>query len=298
MNHRLTAVIAAITVAVLWGLSFLSTKTLLKEIPPMEIAFTRFFIASVILYSLMRKQEPGSRLSRSDIPLMAITGFTGTTLYFIFENTGLKYTTASNAVLIIAAIPAVSVVIDHLIHKVKTTAMTLAGVIISISGVIAVIGPETLDLSSQKARGNLLMLGAAAAWIAFNEAAGPLFKRYSKLALTTYSTIAGTLLLLPCMLFEYRDLGPLSPLGWAHIGYLALLCSAAGYFLYLYALDKLGTTTVTSYLNLIPIIGVLGSVVYLHEELRPIQIIGGAIILIGVYLVTAAPNGATDSMSA
>ncbi len=66
---------------------------------------------------------------------------------------------------------------------------------------------------------------------------------------------------------------------------LALLCSAAGYFLYLYGLFRLNPTTVSSYINLIPVFGALSGVVVLGERLLLPQVLGGIAVITGVVIV-------------
>ena len=68
--------------------------------------------------------------------------------------------------------------------------------------------------------------------------------------------------------------------------FLAIFCSATGYFLYIYALDKLGVTTTILFVNLVPIVTVITSFILLHEKVTFIQLIGGAIIIFSVYMVT------------
>jgi len=72
---------------------------------------------------------------------------------------------------------------------------------------------------------------------------------------------------------------------WMHILYLSIICSAAAYVLYLFALSRLEPTVVSSYINLIPVTGAVGGVSILGDRLLPVQIIGAFAVIIGVVFV-------------
>jgi drug/metabolite transporter (DMT)-like permease len=72
---------------------------------------------------------------------------------------------------------------------------------------------------------------------------------------------------------------------WLNILYLGVFCSALGYFCYIYALRHMGPIVVTSFINLIPVVGAFGGMFILGERLSPIQLAGGAVVIAGVFLV-------------
>jgi drug/metabolite transporter (DMT)-like permease len=88
-----------------WGISFVSTKVILTELPPVTIAFLRQFIALVPLYILNFIKKETLRIERKEVFSFIIAAFFGIVLYFIFENTGLAMTTASNASMLVSTIP-------------------------------------------------------------------------------------------------------------------------------------------------------------------------------------------------
>ena len=97
-------IIYAILPIIFWGTSFLSTKILLQNnFSPMMISFIRFFLVSAIL--LFVKDKDRTRIKKSDYKYFFLMGFFGVTLFYYFENSGLKYTTIANTSLITATIP-------------------------------------------------------------------------------------------------------------------------------------------------------------------------------------------------
>jgi drug/metabolite transporter (DMT)-like permease len=86
---------------------------------------------------------------------------------------------------------------------------------------------------------------------------------------------------------------PITLAAGLNLAYLAVFCSALANFLYVYALSALGPISVSPYVNLIPVVGVLGGVILLGETLVWSQIAGGAVILAGVLLVSRQRPGAS-----
>jgi len=70
-----------------------------------------------------------------------------------------------------------------------------------------------------------------------------------------------------------------------NLGYLGIFCSAVGYLLYLSALRSLGPTLVSAFINLVPVFGVAGSALILGERVTLVQLIGGAIVILGIFAV-------------
>src|SRR4029079_2671559 len=105
---------------------------------------------------------------------------------------------------------------------------------------------------------------------------------------TAYSAVVGTLCLAPIAWFELRG-QPLRALRageWLRLLYLGTLSSAFGYFLYNSSLAYLDAGQAASFVNLLPIAGVAIAVIFLGESVLPLQLVGGAVVLAGVWLAT------------
>lgn len=277
---------AAITfVMILWGLSFLSIKVTVNVMGPMSLALSRFTIASLLLWAILKYREPGTKLNKEDIPLMALSGIVGITVYFFFENNGVNLTTASTASIIIAAIPMLTALADYIFCGNKISLSQVLGVVLSFAGVYLIVTESGgLTLSSKNFTGNLFMLGAAFSWVVYSLTTRPLGQRYSRLAITTYQTVFGTIAIVPFVFFERPDLSLINGVIVANIVFLGVFCSAAGYLCYVYSIGKLGVSITSLFINLIPIITVTASYFILGEKITSTQMFGGGIIVAAVYL--------------
>jgi drug/metabolite transporter (DMT)-like permease len=89
-----------------------------------------------------------------------------------------------------------------------------------------------------------------------------------------------------------RQWVPLTLSAGLNLAYLAIFCSALSNFLYVYALSRMGPIAVSPYVNLIPVVGVLGGVAILGEAITWLQVFGGVVILAGVLIVSRKqPSG-------
>lgn len=284
-KQKLLAMAAIILTAIFWGISFINIKIAVAVIPPMTLAVSRFLLASAILLFLLRKLEPATRLAPKDRPLMAVAGIIGVTAYFYFENNGVKLTTASSASLIVATIPVLTLLGEMIFFKVKLNLAKIVSVSLSLVGVYLII-TVTKETGGESLLGNAFMVGASIAWVIYALVTRPLNERYSQLAIVTYQTLFGTLALIPLSLFEYQGWQPVNGTIIAHVVFLGLFCSALGYYLYVYSMAYLGISTVSLFINLIPVVTVATGYYFLHETVILQQVIGGAVVILSVFLAS------------
>jgi drug/metabolite transporter (DMT)-like permease len=285
---KIKAVLAILATTLFWGLSYSSTKVLLGSLSPVQIAFLRLILASFVLaagFILARK----SALKRSDLPRVAVGGIFGMFLYFIFENNGLRFTTAGTGSLIIATIPVLNVLAGALFFRENNSASRWLGVILSFFGVYLIIrSGRDGALSLVNMRGNLLVFGAACSWVVFTRINDPLMQKYDSVTINLYQSVVGMLLLGALAVPSGINTAAFSGTVLFNLAYLGIFCSAVAYFFYLYALKSLGAAAITSFLNLVPVFGVLGGAIILKEALVAGQLLGGLVVIAGVTLVTMA----------
>ncbi|UCF96310.1 MAG: DMT family transporter [Spirochaetaceae bacterium] len=284
-SGQLLPVLAALGAMLFWGLSFVSSKAILNTgYPPMTMVFLRFLIASLVLIPLQRRLDPEFRLQKQDRLFLLLSALFGIFFYFLCESRGIKYTSASNAALITAIIPALTVAAEYLLFRNSIRWFQGTGIALSIVGVYFVV-QRTPGHYDSALLGNLLMFGACLSWVAYNMFSKNLHKGLRGINLITFQSVIGMILLLPVALSEARSWSFGSLTVWLNLVYLGVICTALSFFLYLYALAKLGPVRVTSFINLLPVVSVVGGMAILGERLLLAQMIGGGVIIFGVFLV-------------
>jgi drug/metabolite transporter (DMT)-like permease len=275
-----------------WGSSYSITKSVVATLPPMCFAFIRFFIATLCLLPvyLLHRRKQKDRLVTSDYVRLVFMGLTGVTGYYILFNFSLLYTSASVGALIQGLIPICIALCGILFLSEKVNPRQIAGIVISFAGV-ALVGIISNDKAngSNPILGNLLMLASVICWTAYT-----LLSRKSNhldpITTTFLGGCAGTLLCLPTAIYEYTHLETpirLGMFGWMAVVYLGAISSALCYLLYNQALKSLPAAMVGNFLNLDILVGVSIAVVFLHESITPWQVVGGVLILSGLFLSSA-----------
>ena len=197
-NQYIMANLLLLITVLFWGVSYVSIKITVAEVPPVTMALIRFAIASVLLVGLLNRFEPGAKVARADIPRMVLAGCLGITLYFYFENIGVKLTTVVNASLIVTIIPILAICLDILFFGARVSVLKLVGIAIAIVGMyFSVTATGQLDFNSANFIGNLFVLGAMLSWTFYTLVAKALQNKYSGMCMITYQPVIGTILLLP-----------------------------------------------------------------------------------------------------
>ncbi|MFP3090490.1 DMT family transporter [Treponema sp. TIM-1] len=305
MTEWTKAVSALIACVVFWGVSFVSTKIAGAVFPPMSLGALRFALALVFLFFIKNRAVPEEKLQLQDLPLLIGAGLTGVTLYFSFENTGLGLISASEASIIVASIPALTLGAQWLGGKLprfgkrreEAPAACIpprrwVGALISMIGVgLTARGAESLPPGTGtgvSAGGNILgylcMIGAALSWVAYCFLTPPLFSRRSRIYIVYWQTFFGFLAFIPFAALEFPHWGRPNPEVILHVGFLGLCCSALAYRFYAQSLAVLGISISALFLNLVPVVTVVAGFFILGERLSPVQWAGAALVLAGVYL--------------
>lgn len=280
---RIIGLTLVIVACLFWSISFSVSKILLKTLSPFELAFIRFFLASIFsLIIFLPKIKKASFNWKYQKPLF-IAGLFGVTLYFIFENTGLKFTDASEGALIVGSFPALGLLTEYILQKEKLPLNRILGVLLSISGVFLIMSDSGLNLKFNNLFGDFLILLSGVSWVIYNWEIKKVNQKYPYEILTTFQMIWGSILFLPFLMFTGLKI-PKTSDALIGIFFLSFFCSGLGYLFYNYGLKTLSVSQVMNILNLIPLFGAIWGVIYLKETLTLIKIVGGILIILGVSL--------------
>lgn len=280
--------LGCIILAVLfWGFSFISTKIVLQQIPPISIAFFRQVITAAILVPWLIWIKSLPRASWKTLIVIAAASLFGIVFYFILENYGIKFTTASNASMIVSALPIFTLLSEAIFFKLKVTWRMILCIGLSMLGVYFVVTVDgRLDVSSARFVGNLLVLGAMVCWVIYTILNKQLSKDYSSMAITAYQSLVSVALFAPLILTEVSQWDTIkawSGIVWLNLVFLGIFCSGLAYFCYIYAVKRLGATIAAAFLNLVPVVTVIGGFFILHEKLTFMQLGGIVLIMIALF---------------
>ncbi len=219
-------ILAILTVAV-WGTTFISTKILINNgLSPQEIFLLRFIIAYIGIWFISPRKIFSDSIK--DELTMFAAGLTGGTLYFLTENTALKFTQTTNVAFIICATPLLTTGLSLLTDRNnKVSHNWLLGSIAALIGVAILIfnGSVILKLSPI---GDFLTLAAALSWAFYSLIINKLSKKYRSIFITRKIFFYGTLGILPAFIihpFSFPLEGFLRPEVFINLLFLSLLAS-------------------------------------------------------------------------
>jgi drug/metabolite transporter (DMT)-like permease len=297
------AVLALLVAMTIWGATYVVTKVALPDIGPFTILLVRLVLGTAALLPFAWRQgfRPRMALKRRFV----LFGLTGMVLHLGFEILGLRFTSASSAVLIIATAPVVTLAFSIVFLKERVTRRQLVGIALSIVGVVLITGARAADGYPLSWLGNLLVFAGVVTWGVFTVQGKRMSTEQSWLVSTTAATSAAILLTVPLAAVEIGVQGAptVTTGGVLALVYLGVLAQAVAYGLWNLALENVDASVAGPYVNLVPVVGVvlaLGT----GESLTPLQLIGGATVAAGVWLnhrrasaaevPAAAPAGASS----
>jgi drug/metabolite transporter (DMT)-like permease len=274
--------------ALCFGGTWVAGAVAVDAAPPFTIAALRFGIASVLL--LAWAQLTGRQLSpisRRDWPMVAGLGLTAVAGYNWLFLTGLTLAPASDGAIIVPGLaPVFTALLAGVVLHERLGARGFTGLAIAAFGLYLVVNP-TGATDERRLLGDLLFIAGAALWGVYSVLARIASGRFNAVSASLYGTAFGTVVLIPPALLEggLGSLGSASPAALAGIGYLAVFGTVVAFVLLNLGVARIGASRASAFALLVPIVGVLSSVALLDEELGPLTLVGGAIVLAGLWLI-------------
>jgi len=280
---------AALLTAVIWGTTFVSTKVLIVDgLMPQEVFFWRFAIAyiGIALFSLLSRSRLFADSLRDEL-MLAAGGVFGGSLYFMAENTALKYTLAGNVSILTAVAPLFTALVARMFYpSEKLRPALLWGSVVALLGVGLVVfnGNFILKLSPM---GDILTLLAALCWAFYGSILRDIGNRYPTMFITRKVFFYGLVTLIPFIIFGNSELHLRTfgkPAVAFNLLYLGMIASLACYFMWNSGLRAIGVVRASNYLYLVPLVTLITSAIVIGERVTPVAMLGAAFILAGVWM--------------
>ncbi|WP_235839728.1 DMT family transporter [Cognaticolwellia mytili] len=283
--------IELVTLAALWGASFMFMRVGSPEFGPFLFTALRTGIAALFLYFCLIKYQQTSALAGRWRQIFVVGALNTAIPFALFGYATLTLTAGTTSV-INATTPMFGAIVAYFWLKDKLTLSATIGLIIGFIGVYLLVS-ENLhfgDSAGQSNSTNALVptLAALLAAMCYGISANYTKKHFTgikPLALAAGSQISATAILLPISLFFIPEKMPSS----AAIGSVLLIgtiCTGVAYILFFRLIAQLGPAKAISVTYLIPAFGILWGALFLDEKISLTMLLGGVVILIGVALTT------------
>jgi len=276
-------VLALITILI-WGTTFISTKILLITFTAEEILAYRFFTAFLILLAIYPKNFKVLKI-KEEI-LFCLLGITGVSFYFWTENLALKYTYASNVGLILSAIPIFTALLAHFTRKdEKITFNLILGFIVAMLGIFIVIyNGKAMKLNSL---GDFMAIISAILFSIYSILIKKVSYKYNQLFVVRKTFFYGILTMLPIMFVSKVHMIKVSNLNMEivlNMLFLSVFASVLCFVMWNKAISLIGSVKTTNYIYFVPLITILSSAIFLKEKISLLMLIGGVLIITGVFI--------------
>jgi drug/metabolite transporter (DMT)-like permease len=276
-----------VTVALCWSGSWTAGKLGVETVPPLELSTIRFAIAGVLMLVIAR--VTGAPLGLSKLPLVMLAAAFGIFGYNALVFVALTITPASDGALIVPTMNPVLTVLFASFLGERLTANKLAGLAIATGGAAIVIAAATgLTFTGERLVGDLLLLGGAACWSVYAILGSVTTRHGSPLGVSAVACLAGAAMLFPLGFLEhgYADVPSWPLFAWLNIAYLVVFGTIVSFVLFYWAVRRFGAGLASMVSYLVPVFALIQALTFLGEHPEPLEIVGGAIILVGVRVAT------------
>ncbi len=279
-----------ISTAALWGMNFSVVKYALASLPPLTFNAVRFLVAALVLMTMMPLLGYRLRFERRDLPLLLGLGLLGHGFYQILFVYGAAWTTADNAALMLATVPAWVALMGTLAGTERILPRGWLGIAGALVGVAVIIlasdHQATFRFGGASLRGDLMVFVATLCWSGYTLLSRRALVRYPALPVAAFTTAIGSIPLVLAGIPDFLRLDlPSVPLAvWVASALSGLLAIAVASVLWNMGVARLGSARTALYNNLVLPIAVVTAWLALGETLTTIQIAGAVLAVSGVMM--------------
>ena len=285
MKARDRDVVLILFASILWGTSFPGSKLTVGTVDPLFLTFARMAIGAVLgLTVLAATRRLHLEVFRQ--PLVWVLGAINA-LAFELQNEGILLTTASKTALLVNVNVVIIPVLMVAFFRERMTRLKVAGILVGTFGVVVVATKlDPASLGGGQFAGDVLVFVAGVVWAFYVVGAKRMVDRGEDYVALTAGILATTALLAAVPLFFVGSPLPTNGSGWLGIAYLGLVPTFTPLVLYVASMRTISPTISGLLILLEVVVAAVLSFLFLRDPLGPYTLAGGALILLGAYVVT------------
>ncbi len=293
MSKRSWALIAALMVSIIYGVSF----TIAKDVMPFYIKPYGFIllrvIGATILFWLVSFFGPKEKLQLQDFPRIAAAAFFGVALNMLTFFKGLSYTSPISAAVIMVTTPIIVMILSAILIREKIKPKKIIGIVIGLIGTgVLILYGKSMGNAPNASFGNLLVFINAVSYALYLIIVKKLMDKYNAFTFVKWIYTFGLLMVLPFGWNEYQEIQwqtiPTAIL-W-EIAFVVVFTTFLTYLFNLVSMRELKPTTVAVFIYLQPLFATIYAMSFGKDEVNMVKIVSAVLIFTGVFLVTAQNN--------
>lgn len=281
--------LSGIIMSLIFGFSFMFSKNALDSLGAFELLFLRFFTASLTMTILIIFKLIRVDYKDKDVRGILLLALWQPIAYFILETYGLKFSTSSEVGIMMAFLPVLTTILASVFLKEKTAKIQILFILISVIGVIFIVVMGGSLKSSGELKGTIYVMGAVLSGGIFNILSRKESKNFTPVEITYFMMLIGTIafgLIVVVTGLNNNEISlftKITPKAITSILYLGVMSSVVAFMLINYTLSKLPASQSSIFANLTTVVSIIAGVAIRHETFESYKIIGGIIIIIGVW---------------
>jgi drug/metabolite transporter (DMT)-like permease len=282
---------AGLGVSIIFGLSFLFTKTALDTFMPMELIAYRFAIAALVITLLVAIRAIKISFKGKPILPLVILSLFQPIIYFICETIGVQMTSSSQASMMIALIPIFVTILAFIFLGERPNIMQYIAIIVSVGGVVFILIFSGDFAPTGDIMGIMVLMGAVIAGAVYSILSKKHSKMFTPVEITFVmmwvGAIAFNLIFIGQQLLGLApnqvNLSQISFISIMPLFYLGIISSIGAFFMFNYMISKIPASRASVFTNLVTVIAILAGIIFRHEAFYWYQMVGGVMIIGGVW---------------
>jgi drug/metabolite transporter (DMT)-like permease len=278
----------------MWALQFTCIKLVQDQVGALFTVWGPMTLATLLLYPLIRRERTGRSKPRpkSDILVYALLALLGVFPGQVLVTWGTRMSTASDAAIIMLAIPPCTAFFAFLFLRERMTAVRWVSFVVALGGVVLCSQTDLhkMNFGSTYMAGNLLILSGALGSSFYNSYGKKMLERYSPMEMLFYTYVAMFVIMLPLVLAQERsalaNVARFTASTWTGLILLTVIHNFLSMVLFLKALQQVDATQAALSNYLITFFGVPIAALWLGEKLGAAALIGGTLVLLSTLLIT------------
>ena len=285
LSVRAVAELGVLTAMATWAVNFTVVKAAVLAWPVLPFSAIRITAAGVLVLGWAVVRSANVRMSQRDLLAAALFGVIGQGIYQLLWAGAFGTINAGTSALLIAVTPFLTAILASLLRIDPLKPAVALGGIVAFMGVVAVALGEGAGAFGGETAGVAMTLGAAVCWAVYLLASARVIPRVGAIAWTAWSMIfgGGALIVIAAAAGQFTDLVAPPPVAIFGLVFATLGSSSVANVLYFTAVPIVGVSRVASFQLLVPFLAVIVSAIVLNEAPAPIQALGGALILLGIW---------------
>jgi drug/metabolite transporter (DMT)-like permease len=289
-KNTITGILLAITATLIWSGNFIVARGVIKNIPPVTLAFYRWVTATVVLFPFAWKYFAAEKaIVKQHFIYFLVAAATGVSMFNTFVYIGGHYSEAINLALIgTTSSPIISVILARIFLKEKISVFRIAGMLVCITGILLLLskGSWSVLFTFSFSKGDWWVLAAAFAFAIYNTMVKKKPAAMNPLNFLFVVFFIGTLILIPFYLYELNNTGgmAINLSNLSVILYLGVAASVIAFLIWNMAIAKLGSGRTALFGNLIPVFSSIEAVFILDERITWVSRTSFVLVISGLVI--------------